>query len=904
MSLRNISKRCAARRSSVGLHWRRRVLVEQLESRQLLASDGLTTDLGFVDSLPTAEEAQFGNVVLTDQGREVCLAFMATGLAEGEDPVESLNDPGPVDLSAVIVQPTGPLAQGAAFTSEITFENAGPNDAIATDLGVTFDAKLAGITWEREIIRAQPATVAVADLDGGNGLAVQGTEVVNLAGFSVSGGGDFNDDGIDDFIVGATSGAGKVHVVFGTTSGFPANISLDTLTGTNGFTFVGSGAGSGLGTSLDNAGDVNDDGIDDLIVGAPNASSNAGEAFVIFGRSTFPASISASTMLATDGFKVTGVPAGFNLGSSVAGAGDVNDDGISDIIVGASGKSVVNPAGPPDNLSQGASYVIFGRAPASPFGASVDVTGLSGTNGFGIVTSDVNVNLGLSVSGAVDINHDGVDDVIVGSPDSITSSGNSKVHVIFGKAAASTFSAEVNVSGLTGSDGFTISAPRSGHLFGGSVAGVGDVNGDGIDDLVASDGINTSGASTVAAQSYVVFGSGSAFSSTLDISALNGTTGVVIQAPVATHPSSMKVSDAGDINGDGVKDLLIGLPAQMDDAVLLAGGGYVVFGSSTGIASPLNLSALNGTNGFLIEGRGVGGLAGRSIGAAGDVNGDGLADVIVGAPFESPGGTAAAGESYVVFGRGSTFANGAGAINETLDLFPGDKVIYRVSATIAPAATGSTVVNATTTVGPGVSDTNNANDSASATTLIASAAPTVESIVINDGVSPSRSQITSVTVTFDSVVDHGLLNNAFTLTQIDSNTQVGTVNVSPDSTSGKTVATLTFDGASTVTRLGTGPLGNSLADGNYRLVIDKASVVAGGTAMNADATDDFFRWYGDINGDRFVSTPDFGVFGPALGTSSGNPLYNASLDANGDGFITTPDFGAFGPKLGTFLPPS
>lgn len=941
MSFRNVFKRCPARRSSFGSLRRRRVLVEQLESRQLLAAD-----VGFVNSLPTAVEAQFGDVVLNDEGREVCLAFMAVGTAEGEDPIESLDDPGPVDLSAMIVQPAGPLAPGAAFTSEITFENAGPNDAIETVLGVTFDANLTGVTWEREIIRPQSATVAVADLYGPNGLALQGIGASDLSGFAVSGGGDFNNDGIDDFIIGAsepfenTAGQdGEAYVVFGTAGGFPANIALDSLTGTNGFSFLGFGAGSNAGTSVGNAGDVNGDGIPDVIIGAPGADpggvNDAGEAYVIFGRNgAFPAQISAGSMVAADGFKIGGTPERYNLGNSVAGAGDVNGDGISDIIVGANGKSVPDPANPGgSNLSQGTSFVIFGRPLASPFPASVDVTALAVTEGFEIGTSETSVNLGLSVDGAGDINDDGIDDIVVGMPDSTTSSGQSKVYVVFGKSTG--FASLIDVATMPVAEGFAIPAPRAGHIFGASVSGVGDVNGDGIDDLMASDGIDASGTTTVAAQSYLIFGSATAFPASLNISSLNGTTGVVIQGPAADHPSPMKVAGAGDVNGDGVMDVLIGLSAS-GVTPALPGGGYVVFGSDTGLTSPLNLSALNGNNGFLIEGRGVGGIAGRSVAAAGDVNGDGLADVIVGAPFESPGGNGAAGESYVVFGRGSTTTSGSGPISETLDLFPGDKVIYRVSATIAPTATVSTIVNATTAVGSGVSDGNPANDSDSATTLIANSDTTPPSItsifargtgwdpVFLDGIDGGGVG-SGNGLGIELSPGHHIPNSGIDRLYLQFSEDIGSLSMSEvellGSAGAYVIGTVSYD---PLTFLATVPIVGVIGFDKLRFSVNDSVTDTAGNQLDGDGNSSpggildirFDVIPGDINLDGEVFTTDLVGWQAAFNSLPGSSNYNPHADIDGDGEIFTTDLpiwqGNFNqnlvnlaePAASSFVPPA
>jgi hypothetical protein len=113
------------------------------------------------------------------------------------------------------------------------------------------------------------------------------------------------------------------------------------------------------------------------------------------------------------------------------------------------------------------------------------------------------------------------------------------------------------------------------------------------------------------------------------------------------------VSAAGDINGDGIDDLIIG--ASNADPNGQSGGGksYVVFGSDEGFAASLDLSSLDGSNGFVLNGIDSLDFSGRSVSGAGDINGDGIDDLIIGALLADPNGQSAAGESYVVFGRSS-----------------------------------------------------------------------------------------------------------------------------------------------------------------------------------------------------------------------------------------------------------
>jgi len=557
----------------------------------------------------------------------------------------------------------------------------------------------------------------LSSINASNGFRIDGAAAGDYSGRAVASAGDINGDGFDDVIVSAHgsdingNNSGAAYVIFGKAGGIPAHVELSSLHAADGFRIDGVGAGNETGIAVASAGDVNNDGLADIIIGAPTSSPHgfqSGSAYVVFGRASgFHSALELSSLNGNNGFHITGAAAGDLAGTSVNSAGDINGDGFADIIIGA-------PGADRGSSNVGKSYVVFGHA--SGFGANLSLSALDGTNGFDWYGTGKGNYSGFSVSSAGDFNGDGFADFLIGAPDASPGGG-----VRFGSSAAPTPAATAGVSyvvfgspyefyydtpllSIAGVNGFHINGAAAGDSSGLSVASAGDVNGDGFGDLIvgafgADNGGNGSGSS------YVILGKDTGYSaSDIQLSALDGKNGFRIDGAKAGDASGFSVSSAGDVNGDGYDDLIVGAFGADPGGHQIAGAAYVVFGKHGGFASAIDLAHLNGNNGFRINGTKAGNYTGLAVSAAGDVNGDGFADVVVGALNADPNGKSS-GSSYVVYGHramvavnrpGTDLANriNGGSGNDTIHGFDGNDTLigWQGKDTIAGGA-GKDVLN-------------------------------------------------------------------------------------------------------------------------------------------------------------------------------------------------------------------
>jgi Ca2+-binding RTX toxin-like protein len=503
--------------------------------------------------------------------------------------------------------------------------------------------------------------LSVKSLNGSNGFRIHGLDPEHYDGRRVASAGDVNGDGFDDVIIQSilqeqhTNGNRRYvyHVVFGRPEGFAPDIELSSLNGSNGFRLNGIVSLDWSGCDVQSAGDVNGDGFDDLILGA--CAGGSGECYLLFGKSSgFAPAMDISSFNGSNGVRFDGFDDHASTGRSVGGAGDVNGDGFDDLIIG-------NTAGRPGTVNEyrGESYVVFGKSKG--FSAAMNLSSLNGSNGFQINGIDKGDNSGISVSSAGDVNGDGFDDLIIGAVHGDAGGNYSgESYVVFGRSGS--FPSKFDLSSLNGNNGFRLDGAEENDYSGSCVRSAGDMNGDGFDDLIIGVGVVREGA-TDSGESYVVFGKSSGFESALSLSTLDGSNGFRLNGIDAYDRCGFSVSGAGDVNGDGFDDLIIGAP----DATLMAydrgvkifvtyrcGESYIVYGKPNGYVPVLNLSTLDGFNGFRLDGAENSQRLGWSVSGGGDVNGDGFDDLIILAVGDNRWERSFTGDTNVVFGGNFT----------------------------------------------------------------------------------------------------------------------------------------------------------------------------------------------------------------------------------------------------------
>ena len=527
----------------------------------------------------------------------------------------------PVTATPAVTATPSPAASGTPAASPSPTAAVSPGEALALDLAVTAPL-LTILAIDEGDLRNDIPAVAV---------------------------GDFNGDGLDDLLLGARFGdgsdnsresTGEAYVIFGASD---LAGTVDLAAAEQDLTIFGAKPGDNLGFAVA-AADLNDDGVDDIIVSAPMSEgirdpdyrTDRGEVYVIFGGADLAGTIDVAeeepdvTIIAAEGFSL--------MGDSMA-SGDVNGDGIADLVLGApfAGRVPGSPHGGP-RTELGEVYVIFG---SPTLGGSISIP--EGQQDFTISGPEQWSELGDAMA-VGDVNGDGIDDIIATAeaadgPERARPNAG-VVYVVFGSAS---------LGGMTDTakdeqDLMIVGADAQDAL--GFSSASGDINGDDIDDiiLVAQRASGAGQTRDTSGEAYVIYGSPDLKGS---IDTLAGEQDVTIFGSDA-HDLLSSCFAGGDLNGDGIADLMLGTSFGRGPANRRSGAGeaYVIFGSPD-LDGTLDLG--QGSYDIVIFGAQEGDRLGSAIATA-DINGDGRQEIIVVAVgADGPGDARAdAGEIYVI----------------------------------------------------------------------------------------------------------------------------------------------------------------------------------------------------------------------------------------------------------------
>jgi hypothetical protein len=489
-----------------------------------------------------------------------------------------------------------------------------------------------------------PATFELTQLNGTNGFVINGASHQSWTGWSVKSAGDFNGDGLTDLVFGA-DGVSRAYVKYGQVGMTAASLTVNDLTDDQGFMLFNSAPDDdSLGWSVDGVGDVNGDGLADLIIGDPyidvNGSPGVGKVFVVFGQAAnHSGGVDLANLDGQNGFVIIGELStndGWGrLGIDLSAAGDLNADGLDDIAVAA-------PYMDENAFNTGSVYVLYGSDTGFP--ATIDLDALTVTQGFKMTGLSTGMILGRFVHDLGDVNGDQISDLGISTDDAAANGQPGFAFVLFGNDQG--FPLEVDLANLDGSNGFIIQGTTEDRERT-VITNAGDFNGDGIND-VSIGSMDAGDFFSASANMYLLYGQQGDFEPSLSVNDLDGSNGLKV---VNISPELFKLGPSagttGDLNGDGFDDWYLGTFSDTDGVI-----GYVIMGGVAGNPPSINLHDLNGQNGFILRDTPFDStfVTQTPVAAMRDMNGDGINDFAVGNQFHETNGVIT-GAVYVIYGQ-------------------------------------------------------------------------------------------------------------------------------------------------------------------------------------------------------------------------------------------------------------